>query len=173
MNENKEKGNTLFRSQSFDEALDFYKTALELAKQKEEDTEIEKIISNDKTFYHLKYDYLKILTILHSNSSMANLKLEHWSRAINHALKGNRMLERLDKLIGDDQVFSKDFGQLGDKLNYRMKEAWSKLDLPLRFVRHSDVPEEGLAVGTLITHIDSPYGGSGIFDGSKVLMYEF
>jgi putative AlgH/UPF0301 family transcriptional regulator len=58
-------------------------------------------------------------------------------------------------------------------LNYRIKEAWSKLDLPLRFVRHSDVPEEGLAVGTLITHIDSPNGGSGIFDGSKVLMYEF
>lgn len=54
-----------------------------------------------------------------------------------------------------------------------MKEAWSKLDLHLRFVRHSDVPEEGLAVGTLITHVDSPHGGSGIFDGSKVLMYEF
>ena len=54
-----------------------------------------------------------------------------------------------------------------------MKEAWSKLDIGLRFVRHSDVPEEGLAVGSLITHIDSPYGGSGIFDGSKVLMYEF
>jgi hypothetical protein len=55
-----------------------------------------------------------------------------------------------------------------------MKEAWSKLDLPLRFVRHSDVPEEGLTVGSLITHIDSPNGGSGgIFDGSKVLMYEF
>ena len=54
-----------------------------------------------------------------------------------------------------------------------MKEAWSKLDIGLRFVRHSDVPEEGLGVGTLITHNDSPYGGSGIFDGSKVLMYEF
>lgn len=54
-----------------------------------------------------------------------------------------------------------------------MKEAWSKLDIGLRFVRHSDVPEEGLSVGSLITHIDSPYGGAGIFDGSKVLMYEF
>lgn len=90
--------------------MEFYKTALDLAKQKEDDTEIEKIIENDKTFYHLKYDYLKISTILHSNSSMANLKKEHWSRAINHALKGNRMLERLDKLIGDDTVFQKDFG---------------------------------------------------------------
>jgi hypothetical protein len=104
---------------------------------------------------------------------MANLKQEHWSRAINHALKGNRMLERLDKLMGDEEAYSKDFGALGDKLNYRMKEAWTKLDLPLRFVRHSDVPEEGLAVGTLITHIDSPYGGHGIFESSKVLMYEF
>ena len=90
--------------------MDFYKTALDSAKQKEDDTEIGKIIENDNTFYHLKYDYLKISTILHSNSSMANLKKEHWSRAINHALKGNRMLERLDKLIGDDTVFQKDFG---------------------------------------------------------------
>lgn len=28
-------------------------------------------------------------------------------------------------------------------------------------------------MGTMITHCDSPGGGSGIFDGSKVLMYEF
>ena len=32
MNENKEKGNDLFREQQFDEALDFYKAALDLAK---------------------------------------------------------------------------------------------------------------------------------------------
>lgn len=110
MNENKEKGNEVCRKQEFDEALDFYKTALDLAKQKEDDTEIEKIISKDESFYQLKYDYLKILTILHSNSSMANLKKEHWSRAINHALKGNRMLERLEKLIDDESTFTKDFG---------------------------------------------------------------
>ena len=55
-----------------------------------------------------------------------------------------------------------------------MKESWSNLDLSLRFVRHSDVPEEGLQAGTLITHIDHPQGGGGgIFESSKVLMYEF
>ena len=124
MGENKEKGNEFFKKQEFKDALIYYKSALDLAKQKEEDTEIDKIIENDKTFYRLKYDYLKISTILHSNSSMANLKLEHWSRAICNALKGNRILERLEKLIDDDDKFEKEFGTIKNKIDYRMKEAW-------------------------------------------------
>ena len=104
---------------------------------------------------------------------MANLKTEHWSSAINHALKGNRMLERLDKLIDDEVTYEKDFGLLSKKLSHRMKEAWKKLDFHLRFYRHSDVPEEGLAAGTMITHIDRPFGDGGIFESSKVFMYEF
>ena len=95
MFENKEKGNELFKNQEFAEAITFYKVAMNMSKQKEEDTEIDKVMENDKTFYQLKYDYLKINTILYSNSAMANLKLKHWSRAINNALKGNRILERL------------------------------------------------------------------------------
>ena len=173
MNDNKEKGNEVFKDQKYEEALKYYIAALDLAKQKEQDTEIEKIIENDKTFYKLKYSYLKICTILNSNSSMANLKMEHWSRAINNALKGKRMLERLEKLMDDDEQYEKDFGLLKQKLNYRMKEAWTNQDLQFRFVRHSDVPEEGLTVGSLIEHIDSPFGESGIFASSKVLMYEF
>ena len=67
MGESKEQGNVHFKKQEYQEALDIYKNALDLAKQKEEDTEIEKIIARDLTFYDLKYSYLKILTILHSN----------------------------------------------------------------------------------------------------------
>ena len=35
------------------------------------------------------------------------------------------------------------------------------------------MPEEGLGKGSLITHCDSDWGGGGIFEKSKVLMYEF
>ena len=81
-------------------------------------------MENDKTFYQLKYDYLKINTILYSNSAMANLKLKHWSRAINNALKGNRILDRLEKLIGDEEKFEENFGLIKKKISYRMHEAW-------------------------------------------------
>lgn len=39
----------------------------------------------------------------------------------------------------------------------------------MRFVSHSDIPEEGLNLGSLIEYV----GKGGIFDGSKVLMIEF
>jgi hypothetical protein len=55
---------------------------------------------------------------------MANLKLEHWSRAICNALKGNRILDRLEKLIDDDDKFELEFGTIKNKIDYRMKEAW-------------------------------------------------
>ena len=99
MSIDKEKGNEHFKKGEYEQALVFYKSALDLAKQKENDEEIDKIIENGKSFYNLRYDYLKISTILYSNSSMANLKLEHWSRSICNALKANRFLERLEKLM--------------------------------------------------------------------------
>jgi len=55
---------------------------------------------------------------------MANLKLKHWSRAINNALKGNRILERLEKLMNDKEKFEEDFGMIKKKISYRMHEAW-------------------------------------------------
>jgi hypothetical protein len=124
MSKDKEKGNDHFKKAEYEEALVFYKSALDLAKQKEDDTEIEKIIENGKSFYKLKYEYLKISTILYSNSSMANLKLEHYSRSICNALKGNRFLERLEKLMEDEDQFEKDFGNIKTKIEWRMKEAW-------------------------------------------------
>jgi uncharacterized protein YpuA (DUF1002 family) len=88
MNQNKEKGNEHFkaavsstaetRDDEYREALAYYKTSLKLAKQKQTDDEISKIMSNDRTFYNLNYDYLKINVILNSNSAMAHLKLEKW-----------------------------------------------------------------------------------------------
>ena len=60
---------------------------------------------NERAFFQLKHDYLRINAILYSNMSMANIKLEHWSRAICAAVKGNRILDRLKKLIGDDEKF--------------------------------------------------------------------
>ena len=88
MNDNKEKGNQHFKKASnctpeaskeeYKEALSYYKTSLKLAKQKQGDDEIEKVMSNDSTFYNLNYNYLKIIVILNSNSAMAHLKLEKW-----------------------------------------------------------------------------------------------
>jgi hypothetical protein len=88
MNQNKEKGNEHFkaavsgsaetRDDEYREALSYYKTSLKLAKQKQADDEITKMMSNDRTFYNLNYDYLKINVILNSNSAMAHLKLEKW-----------------------------------------------------------------------------------------------
>jgi len=88
MNQNKEKGNVHFkaavsagaetRDEEYKEALSYYKTSLKTAKQKQSDDEISKMMSNDRTFYHLNYDYLKITVILNSNSAMAHLKLEKW-----------------------------------------------------------------------------------------------
>lgn len=94
MNQNKEKGNEHFkaavsssadsnvksetRDDEYREALSYYKTSLKLAKQKQTDDEITKMMSNDRTFYNLNYDYLKINVILNSNSAMAHLKLEKW-----------------------------------------------------------------------------------------------
>ncbi len=55
-----------------------------------------------------------------------------------------------------------------------MNEAYKKLDLMFMFARHSDVPEEGLAQGSLITHVeDGSFGDTSIFSDSKVLIYEF
>lgn len=54
---------------------------------------------NDKTFYNLRRSQHKILAVLNSNCSMANLKLKHWSRAVNCALRGVRTLNRLEKLM--------------------------------------------------------------------------
>jgi hypothetical protein len=80
-------------------------------------------MSNDITFFNLKYDFLKIIVILNSNSAMANLKLKHWSRAVNAALRGRRILIKLKKLINDNDKFKSDFGLLKEKLEYRMLEA--------------------------------------------------
>tara|TARA_B110000285_G_scaffold209330_1_gene250222 strand:- start:335 stop:508 length:174 start_codon:yes stop_codon:yes gene_type:complete len=55
---------------------------------------------------------------------MANLKLEHFSRSICNALKGNRFLERLEKLMENEENFEKDFGNIKTKIEWRMKEAW-------------------------------------------------
>jgi putative AlgH/UPF0301 family transcriptional regulator len=43
----------------------------------------------------------------------------------------------------------------------------------LNFFHHSDEHEEGLGLGSLITHIDDGWGRPGIFSESKVLMYDF
>ena len=177
MFDNKEKGNAHFKGQEFKEAIDFYKIAMNMSKQKEADDEIDKVMQNDKTFYRLKYDYLKINTILYSNSAMANLKLEHFSRAMCNCCKGKKIIERLKILIDDEKKFEEDFGLISKKLDYRLREALDNEKFLFRHwgARHSDEPEEGLGVGSLITHCDDPSGrgGSGIFDGSKVLMYEF
>ena len=129
MSKDKEKGNEHFKKAEYEQALVYYKSALDLAKQKENDEEIDKIIENGKSFYNLKYDYLKISTILYSNSSMANLKLEHYSRSICNALKGNRFLERLDKLMDNEEKFEKDFGNIKTKIEWRMRESWKHQDL--------------------------------------------
>lgn len=163
MNENKETGNTYFKKQEYKEAISYYKTALNLAKQKENEDEIEKTISNDQAFFNLKYDYLKIMTILLSNSAMANIKLENWSTAICTALKGSRILNRLKSLIDDEDKFEKDFGQLEEKIKYRMVEARRNQGWHMRFCHHSDEKEEGLAVGTIIEHIDYDISDRGIF----------
>ena len=130
-------------------------------------------MSNDKTFFNLKYDYLKIIVILNSNSAMANLKLEHWSRAVNAALRGRRILGKLKKLIDDDEKFKTDFGTLKEKLDYRMLEARKNQEFMYAFYHHSDEPEEGLGLGSLISHNDDGWGRPGIFTDSKVLMYDF
>ena len=133
MNQNKEKGNEHFkaavssgaetRDDEYREALSYYKTSLKVAKQKQSDDEISKMMSNDRTFYTLNYDYLKITVILNSNSAMAHLKLEKWDQAVCAALRGRRELSKLKKLINDDEEFKKDFGTLKEKIEYRMIEA--------------------------------------------------
>ena len=80
-------------------------------------------MSNDTTFYSLRYNQLKILLILNSNSAMTNIKLEHWDRAVNNALRGMRTLKRLKKLMNDDEKYKEDFSVLKEKLDYRMLEA--------------------------------------------------
>ena len=43
---------------------------------------------------------------------MANLKLKHWSRSVNNALRGVRTLNRLEKLMedqGEKQQFEDEF----------------------------------------------------------------
>ena len=54
---------------------------------------------------------------------MTNIKLEHWDRAVNNALRGMRTLKRLKRLINDDVQYKNDFTQLKEKLEYRMLEA--------------------------------------------------
>ena len=54
---------------------------------------------------------------------MTNIKLEHWDRAVNNALRGMRTLKRLKLLIDDDVQYKKDFTSLKEKLEYRMLEA--------------------------------------------------
>ena len=78
--------------------------------------------------------------------------------------------------MNDKEKFEEDFGMIKKKISYRMHEAWQHQEFSYRFLgaRYSDEQEEGLRVGTLITHCDDEgRGGSGIFDNSKVLMYEF
>lgn len=124
MNDSKETGNEHFKKAEYEEAINYYKQSLRLAKQKEDDDEIERFMQNDAAFYQLKHNYLRINVILYSNMSMANIKLEHWSRAICAAVKGNRILERLKKLIDDDDKFEQEFGTLEEKLMYRRNTAF-------------------------------------------------
>lgn len=58
-------------------------------------------------------------------------------------------------------------------MTYRIKEARKEQEFFHNFVHHSDEPEEGLGLGSLITHVDDGWGRPGIFTNSKVLMYEF
>lgn len=53
-------------------------------------------------------------------------------------------------------------------LDYRLYQGF-----PLRFTKHSNIPVEGLGVGTTLEHSDRPFTITGIFTGSKVLMYDF
>jgi hypothetical protein len=104
---------------------------------------------------------------------MTNIKLEHWDRAVNNALRGMRTLKRLKILIDDDVQYKKDFTSLKEKLEYRMLEARKHQEFFHSFVHHSDEPEEGLGLGSMIHHVDDGWGRPGIFTESKVIMYDF
>ena len=70
-----------------------------MEKEKEQEIELSQLIHQGNAFYKLRCEQHKILAVLASNSSMANLKLKHWSRALNNALRGIRTLNRLEKLM--------------------------------------------------------------------------
>lgn len=139
-------------------------------------------VANDPTNNPLRYDkvlsvsvkldYLRLLVILHSNMLQVELKHDTFPPSgLLHGLRAQRYLSQIQQLMDSPAEYTAAFGQLEEKVQYRMRLAWLEIGPVLRFAEFSEQPVEGIQQGTMLTHNDRGFGS--IFESSRVLMTEF
>ena len=119
----------------------------------------------------MQEEYHKLRTVLLTNSSLVLVKKGELFQAMQHWFKAKESLMKLREIVVDQQRFKQLYGLLEEKIVYRIKHSWRKVAPMLIGVRHSDVPNQQLQLGSLLVATEEIRGS--IFNNSKVLMTEF
>lgn len=165
MHEAKDKGNALYQEGKIEEAAKCFKDGIEFMKEAKKDMELIQVVPKD-----VMIESLRISAILLSNASMAEGKLENWPKAFYDAIKARKKLRVIKELMNDNEEYKKVFGNLEDKVIFRMKIAWVHFPF-VSFVRYSDQIVEGVGVGSMIEATENIRGG--IFGNSKLIMIDY
>jgi len=160
----REKGNAKFKDGKLEEALRCYQTAFDPGEnvvRGEED-----VAAPNQYRIELRH----MLAIVYSNCSAAWYRLKEYERAAKWGVRAHERLIGITRVMKDSSEFTKYFGELNRKIQRRIRQALAHVIPRINLVRHSDVPVEGVGVGTLLQS-NRNMGGS-IFDNSHVLLYQ-
>lgn len=166
----REQGNAEYRKEHYEAAVAIYSKVSQLSStfKSELQTPIfEQLIESER-----RVEILHNICVLNSNAAQTYINLKKWVSAYNLASRANKYINLLKKeLQSNREVFQKEFGQLQEKIEYRLMISREQISPFFRYVRYSDVPVVDLKLGTLLIATDNISGD--IFCDSKVLLYEF
>jgi len=162
--EMRQKGNEKFKEGKLEDALRTYHDGFERG---------EKALTGPEDDAAPVFDRIELrhlLAILYSNCSAAWYRLKEFERAAKWGVRAHERLLGITLVMKDRSAFALLFGELNRKIQKRIRQALQHVIPRISLVRHSDVPVEGVGVGTILRS-NRDMGGS-IFDDSSVILYQ-
>lgn len=166
----KDAANAEYKQEHYLEAIKLYETALETASMMRKPLEANPFyLLKVPNIVRKKVPFLKLIAILNSNTAQSHMNLNQHLKAYVSCAAAMKHLNTIKQLL-ELTKYEEEFAEFEAKNKYRFDLSRKQLPFLFRFTRYSPDPVPELKVGSMLTASDDM--GSGIFDKSKIIIYE-